>query len=122
MSAKRKTDIALARVYDDEGKNDGYRVLVDRIWPRGIRKEALDLDEWCKDVAPSSDLRKWFGHDPKRFDEFRDRYLEELDSSDEPQALLERAGDAARITLLIAAKDESHNHGIVLRDHLKSLV
>ncbi|MDJ1371991.1 DUF488 domain-containing protein [Gulosibacter molinativorax] len=113
-------DIRVARVYDEPEPESRYRVLVDRLWPRGIKKEALAYDEWDKNVAPSPDLRKWFGHEPERFDEFTNRYRQELDESDAPQQLLEAAG-TRDISLLIAAKDHQHNHGIVLRDYLREV-
>lgn len=118
--------ITIARVYDNQTADDhekadaGYRVLVDRLWPRGVRKASLDYDEWCRDIAPSTELRKWFGHDPERFDEFRERYLAELRDSAEPRALLERA-EGKDITLLIGAKDSAHSQGAVLRDYLLEL-
>lgn len=114
------SSISVARVYEAPGDQDGYRALVDRLWPRGVRKAALDFDEWCKDVAPSTELRRWFGHDADRFDEFRRRYVDELRASDEPRALLERAG-RRNLTLLIAAKDVEHDHGVILRDYLLEL-
>ncbi|MGO1543499.1 MAG: DUF488 domain-containing protein [Gulosibacter sp.] len=112
--------IRVVRVYDDAEPKSRYRVLVDRLWPRGIKKEDLEYEDWNKEVAPSSELRKWFGHKPERFEEFASRYREELDGSDAPQELLDAAGSKP-ISLLIAAKDEKHNHGIVLRDYLKEL-
>ena len=114
--------ITIKRAYELVSDTDGYRVLVDRLWPRGVKKEALQLEEWCKDVAPSTDLRKWFGHDPARFDEFRARYLEELTMSDAPQQLLERAAASTRLTLIYAAKDPMINHARVLREYLEHLL
>lgn len=113
-------DIRVARVYDDAEPESRYRILVDRLWPRGFKKESLEYDDWNKDVAPSADLRKWFGHDPERFAEFSSRYREELDKSEAPSDLLDAAG-SRRISLLIAAKDPANNHGIVLRDYLVDL-
>lgn len=116
------TKITIKRAYDEPGKDDGYRVLVDRLWPRGVKKEALAIDEWDKDIAPSPELRKWFGHDPTKFDEFRARYTTELESSDEPQKLLEKAGKHTVITLVYAAKDPEINHARVLQEYLQSRV
>jgi uncharacterized protein YeaO (DUF488 family) len=111
--------IGLKRAYDPPEKSDGYRVLVDRIWPRGVTKDDLEVDAWLKDLAPSTDLRKWFGHDPKKWDEFKRRYAREL----EPQAaalkqLVERAR-AGRVTLVFGAKDTLHNQAVVIKQHLE---
>lgn len=111
-------DIRIKRAYNPAEASGGYRVLVDRLWPRGIKKELLQLDEWDKAVAPSTELRKWFGHDPARFDEFRARYLTELEASDEPQRLLQRAKDAKVLTLVYGAKDPLINHARILREYL----
>ncbi|GAA4523954.1 DUF488 family protein [Brachybacterium paraconglomeratum] len=120
-------EITLERVHDvldDEGSAaHEYRVLVDRLWPRGIKKERLAHDDWDKDVAPSSELRKAFHGDGLGFEEFSHRYRHELDTSDAPQALLDRAGeaDAQKIVLLFATKDTAHNHAQVLQEALKDL-
>ncbi|SJM60208.1 DUF488 domain-containing protein [Gulosibacter sp. 10] len=114
------SDIRIARVYDDAESESRYRVLVDRLWPRGVKKDDLQFDRWDKEVAPSSELRKWFGHRAERFDEFAERYREELDSSEAPGALLDEAGDRP-ISLLIAAKDAEHNHAVVLKRYLEEL-
>ncbi|HET7629744.1 MAG TPA: DUF488 family protein [Candidatus Saccharimonadales bacterium] len=113
--------VVIKRAYDEVSQADGYRVLVDRLWPRGLRKEALALDEWDKDVAPSPELRRWFDHSPERFGEFSARYQDELANSTEPRALLGRAKGADRITLVYAAKDPEINHARVLRRLLKDL-
>ena len=97
---------------------DGFRVLVDRLWPRGIARTTAMLDRWDKDVAPSSELRVWFNHRPSRFGEFTERYLAELADSGAGAALLAAAGDAERITLLYGARDPEVNHARVLRDYL----
>ena len=112
--------IAIKRAYDEPAAADGYRVLVDRLWPRGVKKELLGLDEWCKDVAPSAELRVWFGHEPAKFQEFSARYLTELEQSTAPAELLKRAkGDT--LTLVYAARDPQVNHAVVLRDFLSHL-
>lgn len=112
--------ITLARVYDDPRQVPrGARLLVDRLWPRGIGKDDLDLDDWMKDVAPSGDLRKWFGHDPDKWAEFRRRYLAELDENVEA---VERCLAWCRngpVVLLYAAKDRDYNQAVVLRDYLR---
>ena len=109
--------IDIVRVYDD-GESRGRRFLVDRLWPRGVAKSDLHLDGWLKDAGPSDELRRWFGHDPQRWDEFRVRYTAELDARPEAwQPLLEAAREGD-ITLLYGAKDTEHNQAVVLRDHL----
>lgn len=110
--------IRVKRVYDSPSREDGYRLLVDRLWPRGLRKQALQSDGWFKDVAPSDRLRRWFKHDPKKWEEFCRRYYAELDRNPQTwQSILEsaRAGD---VTLLYSAKDPEHNNAIALRDYL----
>lgn len=110
-------DIRLKRAYDAPSQGDGYRVLVDRLWPRGRSKADLALDEWCRDVAPSDALRKWFGHDPARWTEFRRRYRIELrDKGELLDALLSHA--RPRLTLVFAAADETRNQAVVLRARL----
>jgi uncharacterized protein YeaO (DUF488 family) len=111
--------IEVKRAYEPPARSDGYRVLVDRIWPRGVTKADLEVDAWLKDVAPSTALRKWFGHDPRKWDEFRRRYAQEL----EPHAavlgqLVERAR-AGRITLVFGAKDTEHNNAVALKERLE---
>jgi uncharacterized protein YeaO (DUF488 family) len=111
----------IKRAYEPADGGDGYRVLVDRLWPRGVKKENLQLDEWCKDVAPSTELREWFKHDPAKFKEFTTKYEHELAQSDAPQELLKRAGHNSTITLVYAAHDAEHNHALVLRSFLDRL-
>ncbi|MCA9027138.1 MAG: DUF488 domain-containing protein [Planctomycetaceae bacterium] len=114
-----KPSIRTIRAYDVDDSNEGYRVLVDRLWPRGVKKESLNLDQWAKDLAPSTDLRKWFDHDPEKWDEFQGRYADELaEKKDARQALLDEAGQGP-ILLIYAAKDEQHNHAIVLQNILE---
>lgn len=111
-------EIALKRAYDPPARGDGYRVLVDRLWPRGISKEDLALDAWAKDLAPSTALRRWFGHDPARWDAFRTRYRAELAAAGAGEriaAIVAQARPACRITLLFAARDLEHNEAVVLR-------
>jgi uncharacterized protein YeaO (DUF488 family) len=105
-------------MYDEASRNDGYRVLVDRVWPRGVRKEGAELDEWLKDVAPSSGLRKWFGHDPDRWPEFRSRYFKELADKKDKIGKLRTMAREHRVTLLYGAKDAEHNNAVALRDYI----
>lgn len=110
--------IHIARIRDKEGVRTGAVLLIDRLWPRGIRKEDLPHDAWIKDIAPSTDLRKWFGHDPDKWTEFRKRYRDELDAN--PEAV-DRLLDWCRkgpVTLLYDASDAEHNNAVVLRDYL----
>ena len=113
--------VEIVRVYEDPGRRaKERRVLVDRLWPRGVRKEALDVDEWCKAVAPSSELRTWYGHEPGRFAAFARRYRHELDQDAAAAALeeLRRAAGGGGLTLLTATKDVEHSAAAVLRDLL----
>jgi uncharacterized protein YeaO (DUF488 family) len=113
--------VDLRRVYDDPARDDGPRVLVDRVWPRGLAKDAAHLDEWMKDVAPSTPLRRWYGHRPERFAEFRRRYLAEL-AHPEPAAAMNRLRELARttgVTLLTATKDVDHSQAAVLAEQLR---
>lgn len=108
----------LKRVYDEPAKSDGTRILVDRLWPRGLSKEKAHVDLWLKEVAPSDKLRKWFGHDPARWPEFRARYRVELKHNPVQVALLRQAIGKGSATLLYSAKDEQHNQAIVLYELL----
>lgn len=108
------------RIYDVPKVDDGYRVLVDRLWPRGVSKEEARLDEWLKDIAPSTELRKWYDHDLEKFEEFKQRYQEELKQRDELlQKLVEKSKEKP-VTLLYAAKDERHNQAVILVDILRA--
>ncbi|HLS69454.1 MAG TPA: DUF488 domain-containing protein [Kiloniellales bacterium] len=108
----------LKRVYDPPQKSDGLRILVDRLWPRGLKKEAAAIDIWCKDLAPSSELRRWFHHDPDRWEAFAERYRKELVARTTPtEALLEQVGDRTA-TLLYGARDRERNHALVLLEFL----
>jgi uncharacterized protein YeaO (DUF488 family) len=110
--------IKLKRAYDQADPRDGRRFLVERLWPRGIRKADLPLDGWLKDVAPSSELRRWFGHDPARWTEFRRRYSAELRKNEAALAPLLAAARRGPTTLIYSARDTEHNAAIALRDHL----
>ena len=111
--------IKLKRVYDDSGAAEGYRVLVDRVWPRGISKESLRLDEWLRDLAPSTKLRKWFGHDPSRWESFRRQYLDELQAKQVELKRLQTIAKRGPLILLYGAKDEEHNQAVVIRELLQ---
>lgn len=108
------------RVYEPASEEDGSRILVDRLWPRGLARDAARLDEWLADVAPSATLRRWYGHDPRRFAEFRDRYRAELDEPERADALdrLRAAADDGELTLLTATRDVDHSHAVVLAEAL----
>ena len=111
-------NIGIRRAYDAPTRGDGYRVLVDRLWPRGVVKHEARIDEWWREVAPSDELRRWFGHDPDRWEEFRDRYRRELASrGDQIDRLLTRAAQG-RMTLVYGARDEAQNNAVVLREYL----
>jgi uncharacterized protein YeaO (DUF488 family) len=113
--------ISIKRAYEDPAPGDGYRVLVDRVWPRGKSKDALGLDDWAKTLAPSAGLRKWFGHDPKRWKNFQERYRRELtDQQKLLRSLLKSAGKRP-LTLVYGAKDKDHNQAVVLRDMLSQM-
>jgi uncharacterized protein YeaO (DUF488 family) len=113
--------VKLKRAYEAAARGDGYRVLVERLWPRGIRKEALALDEWRKEVAPSGELRKWFNHDPERWSEFKLRYLKELKETaalEQLRALADRAAGGT-LTLIFSSHDAEHNNAVVLKGQIE---
>ncbi|WP_322989861.1 MULTISPECIES: DUF488 domain-containing protein [unclassified Hoeflea] len=112
-------DLEIARIHDDAAQTKGARILVDRLWPRGVSKVDAKLDDWIRESAPSNDLRRWFAHDPAKWETFRSRYLTELDANPEP---IERLLDWCRkgpVTLLFAARDREYNQAVVLRDYLR---
>lgn len=113
--------IHIKRAYEPAAASDGYRVLVDRLWPRGVKKDDAHLDEWLKTLSPSDDLRKWFGHDPSRFQAFEERYARELDNEEASAALDALAKRAAHrtVTLVYAAHDEEHNNAVVLAHEIE---
>jgi uncharacterized protein YeaO (DUF488 family) len=110
--------VRLKRSYEPPDAGDGTRVLVDRLWPRGVSKAHADLDQWMKEIAPSTDLRKWFGHDPARWDDFRRRYAEELHRNEALLSQLRALARKGTVTLVYSAHDEVHNDAVVLRDVL----
>lgn len=111
--------ITIKRVYEPAETSDGTRVLVDRVWPRGITKEKAALDLWLKEIAPSTPLRKWFGHDPARWEEFRKRYGRELDGNSEAVGQLRSLIASGPVTLLYSAHDPQHNQAVALSDYLR---
>ena len=111
--------VAVKRAYDPPAPEDGQRVLVDRLWPRGLSKEKAAIDLWLKEIAPSTAMRQWFGHDPERWDEFQQRYRAELDINGEVVGQLRDVIRAGRTTLIYGAKDEAHNHAVVLAAYLE---
>ncbi|MCM4167265.1 hypothetical protein KCTC52924_02846 [Arenibacter antarcticus] len=109
----------IKRIYDDPAQSDGYRILVDRIWPRGISKERAMLDDWIKDIAPSNKLRKWFDHDPEKFEEFEKKYRIELKEKEKELKELREKAKEKTLSLLYGAKDTTHNQAIVLQKVLE---
>lgn len=112
--------IRVKRIYEEPSDQDGFRILVDRLWPRGLRKNEARLDLWMKEIAPENRLRRWFSHDPEKWEEFRKCYLKELEQKEEyVQELLDKARDTD-LTLLYAAKDEIFNNATVLKEYIES--
>lgn len=116
---KRKRTIEIARAYDSPAPGSLYCVLVDRLWPRGVKKNDLRLDAWAKDLAPSHELRKWFNHDPQLWDEFRERYFQELEENPERVSKFLAAAGEQDLLLLYGAKDEQHNNAAALKEYLE---
>ncbi|ODT77273.1 MAG: hypothetical protein ABS69_08795 [Nitrosomonadales bacterium SCN 54-20] len=112
-------NLKLKRVYEPSDKNDGTRILVDRLWPRGMTKAKAGVDIWLKELAPSAELRKWFGHDPDKWTEFKKRYRAELEENDEQLARLREEIKKGAVTLLYGAKDEEHNDAVALAEFLR---
>jgi uncharacterized protein YeaO (DUF488 family) len=112
-------DVRLKRAYEPASAEDGYRVLVDRLWPRGVSKEQAKLDEWEKELAPSSQLREWFGHEPSRFSKFRQRYIDELRANEPRLRELRRRARTGTLTLVYSAHDSEHNDAVVLSEVLR---
>jgi uncharacterized protein YeaO (DUF488 family) len=112
-------DVRLKRVYEPAGPMDGHRVLIDRLWPRAVSRDRAKLDGWERELAPSKELRQWFGHEPERFDEFRRRYIEELNSQRPRLTSLRRRAREGTLTLVYAAHDTEHNDAVVLAEVLR---
>jgi len=113
-------DLKIKRVYEKPSTGDGFRILLDRLWPRGLTKEKASVNLWMKDLAPSTELRKWFGHDPNKWEEFQKRYLLELDQNKEQIILLNEHLKNGTVTLVYGTKDEEHNEAVVLRDMINT--
>ena len=111
--------IDLKRAYDPPAKGDGYRVLVDRVWPRGIARDKLQIDAWLKDLAPSTGLRRWFGHDPTKWDAFKERYAQELEQHSEALEEIVEKARAGRVTLVFGARDTERNNAVALKECLE---
>ena len=113
-------DLRVRRIYESPDESDGRRIFVDRLWARGLSKEKSKLDLWIKEIAPTTELRKWYGHDPEKFEEFRRRYFEELDANPKAEEFANRlAGTEGTVTLLCGAKDVSHSNAAVLKEWLE---
>lgn len=112
--------ITLKRAYEPVAREDGTRFLVERLWPRGVRRDALRLDAWLKDVAPSTKLRQWFGHDPEKWPEFQRRYRAELDRSAAALEPILKAAGRGRVTLIYSSHDQEHNNAVVLKTYIES--
>ena len=108
-------DIWIRRAYVEPGRSDGQRILIDRLWPRGVSKETLKLDDWVKELAPSHELRKWFDHDPDKWEEFQRRYAQELDACTDAVAAMRVRLEKGRVTIVYGAKDEKHNNAVALK-------
>lgn len=107
------------RIYEEPSEDDGLRILVDRLWPRGLSKAKAKIDRWEKDLAPTTELRRWFGHDPAMWEEFLQRYRAELEGKEEALARLRREANDGTVTLLYAAKDEEHNNAVALKRYIE---
>ncbi|HBF75083.1 MAG TPA: DUF488 domain-containing protein [Lactobacillus sp.] len=117
--------LKIERIYTKPADTDGYRILVDRLWPRGISKEKAALDEWFKTIAPTKELRQWFGHDPEKYAEFKTRYIAELDTNPDRDKFLKLIKShlaEGNVIMLYGAKDETHNQAAVLKDYLEKLL
>lgn len=111
--------LTVKRIYEPAAKEDGFRVLVDRLWPRGVSKEKARVDLWLKEIAPSHELREWFDHDPAKWKEFQIKYKKELKANDEVLSILKKYVHAGKVTLLYAARDEAHNQAVVLKEFIQ---
>ena len=117
-----KKEVKIKRIYEAYQRSDGFRILVDRLWPRGIKKETAHIDAWMKEVAPSTALRNWFNHQPEHWEKFRERYLAELAKSEAAGELLQCVKSHPTVSLLYGARDEEHNQAVVLRQYINDLL
>ena len=117
--SRRNMNIKIKRVYEQPDKDDGVRILVDRLWPRGLTKEKAAVDLWLKEIAPSTELRKWFGHDPDKWKSFRGRYETEIRHNDDLIKVLKEKAKGRNVTLVYGARDEKHNEALVLKQFLE---
>ena len=111
--------LKVKRLYDEKSTQDGMRILVDRVWPHGVKKEDFDYDEWYKELAPSTELRKWFDHDPEKWDDFKKKYFKELKKQDKLLEEIKGKSDGHNVTLIYGAKDEEHNQAIVIKEYIE---
>jgi uncharacterized protein YeaO (DUF488 family) len=116
----KKASIAIKRAYEAPERGDGMRILVDRMWPRGVSKEEAEIDLWLKEIAPSTKLRQWFGHEAPKWEKFREKYFKELDANGDMVAELKACVKKGKVTLVYAAKDEEHNNAVALSEYLQS--
>ena len=114
-------NINIKRIYEQAEKTDGYRILVDRLWPRGLKKEDAAIDKWQKEIAPSTDLRKWFNHEKEKFEKFSDLYKNELQDKKTVLESIKKIAGEKQVTLLYAAKDTKVNHAVVLKEYLENM-
>jgi uncharacterized protein YeaO (DUF488 family) len=114
--------LKIKRVYEPLDPQDGYRILIDRLWPRGMKKEAADADIWLKAIAPSAELRKWYDHDPEKWPEFSRKYISELKKNPAAPELLDMVKQYKVVTFLYAGRDEQHTHALVLQHYIQSLL
>ncbi len=112
--------VKIKRIYEPASPDDGKRIYIDRLWPRGMKKEEVKIDEWLKEISPSDDLRKWFGHDPSKYAEFKRRYKKELDKQKETLERLRKEAKRETVTLLFSAKDVEHNNATVMQEVLST--
>lgn len=119
MAGRLNMKITLKRIYDKPSDEDGFRILVDRIWPRGVSKQDAHIDKWLKDIAPSTELRKWFAHDPDKWPEFKKRYFNQLKEHAELVNVISQIAQKQPVTLVYAAKDEEYNNAVALIEYFK---
>ena len=114
--------VGIKRIYDPPSPEDGKRILVDRLWPRGVKKEDARIDEWLKEIAPSDELRRWFSHDPSRWEEFKRRYMKELEKKQDMVNRLRAEAKRVRVTLLFAARDTEFNNAVIVREVIRGKI